>query len=113
MTHSLSSSSPSRLSVLAGGVLDDVFKQVTDISPPNVEVVVTNSGATSQLPGSKYASLVHRWLSMAGPLVMRGKIQTQPYTILPDGLASVPMGLKMLRDGTANGRKLICEWLRG
>jgi hypothetical protein len=109
MANSLSSLKSSKLSVLAGGVLEDVSVGMAHTTPSNVQVVVTNSGATSQLPNSKYADLVHRWLNLAGSLVIQGKVQTQPYTILPNGLLSVPMGLKMLRDGTANSRKLICE----
>lgn len=105
----LATSASCTFSVLAGGVLDDVAALARANCPPHVDIRTTNAGATSQTPGSPYAETVRHWLSQAGALVLAGEIQTQPRQVLAGGLARVPDGLCMLREGRAGSRKLVCE----
>ncbi|UZJ50699.1 hypothetical protein CBS101457_000019 [Exobasidium rhododendri] len=103
----LSPTLPSLFSILAGGSVEDVLAVAQEAAPLLTEVLMTNSGATSQLPDSLYASLVQRWLGKVGDLILQGDFTPQPHLLLPDGIRSVPRGLKMLREGETGGRKLI------
>ncbi|PWN89731.1 GroES-like protein [Acaromyces ingoldii] len=105
----LATSASCTFSVLAGGVLDDVAALARANCPPHVDVRTTNAGATSQTPDSPYAETVRHWLSQAGALVLAGKIQTQPRQVLAGGLARVPDGLCLLREGRAGSKKLVYQ----
>ncbi|PWN45176.1 GroES-like protein [Ceraceosorus guamensis] len=62
--------------------------------------------------GSAYGANGHkseRWNQLVAEWVERGTFKVHPIKVMPNGLASVPEGIKLLEEGKVSGHKLVCE----
>jgi hypothetical protein len=97
------------LSPLGGGELNIVLPQLPAGAkvPENVRLHQTMVGtayAEDEVFASKWYRIMGRWLE-------EGKFKGNKPRVMPNGLASVPEGLELLKEGKVSAEKLVCKFV--
>jgi threonine dehydrogenase-like Zn-dependent dehydrogenase len=90
----------------SGGEVNVVLRPPEDLNvPENVKILRTVVG-TAYAEDEDFARKSYRIL---GRWLEEGKFEGNKARVMPNGLASVPEGLALLRDGKVSAEKLVCK----